>query len=127
MTGKSILASYPWSSLADYSLPPRKRSGWVEVARGLAQKEIGTDTAASRRRYLEHLDGVARERDGVPALPEGEERTLQSTLRRGWYFGAEEFRDKMLEKLEALKGKAGKGHRRRSGYSGAQARDHGGA
>jgi len=55
-----------------------------------------------------------------------EERTLQSTLRRGWYFGAEEFRDKMLEKLEELKGKEGKGHRRRSEYSGAQARDHGG-
>ena len=55
----------------------------------------------------------------------GEERTLQSTLRRGWYFGAEQFREKLLTRLEKLKGKDGKAHDRRSGYTGAQARDHG--
>jgi hypothetical protein len=74
---------------------------------------------------LAHLEGIAREKSGVPELPEGEERTLQSTLRRGWYFGAEGFREAMLKRLDKLKGKGGKAHRGRSGYSGQQARDHG--
>ena len=32
------LEEYGWSSLADYLAPPRKRSGWVQVTRGLEQK-----------------------------------------------------------------------------------------
>jgi len=119
------LENYQWSSLWDYLVPPRKRSGWVEVAQGLAHKEISSDTAVQRKRYLQHLEGVARERGGVPELPEGEERTLQSTLRRGWYFGAEGFWEKLVKRLKKLKGKEGKAHARRSGYTGAQARDHG--
>jgi len=63
---------------------PRKRRSWVEVARGLAQKELGPDTAATRRHYLEHLEVIAREQQGVPASPEEDGRTLHSTLRRGW-------------------------------------------
>jgi REP element-mobilizing transposase RayT len=119
------LESYRWSSLTDYMVPPRKRSGWVEVARGLAHKEFPNDSAVQRGRYMEHLEAVAKERGGVPELPEGEERTLQSTLRRGWYFGAEGFREKLVKRLEKLKEKDGKAHHRRSGYTGAQARDHG--
>lgn len=119
------LESYRWSSLRDYTLPPRKRSGWVEVERGLLHKEFPSETAAQRRRYLAHLEGVARERSGVPELPNGEERSLQSTLRRGWCFGAEEFREKMVKRLAKLKGKDGKAHDRRAGYTGVQARDHG--
>lgn len=119
------LESYRWSSLPDYLAPPRKRSGWVEVARGLSHKEFRSDSAAQRRRYLEQLEEVARECGGVPELPEGAQRALQSTLRRGWYFGSENFREKLLRRLEKLKGKDGKTYHRRSGYTGAQARDHG--
>jgi len=119
------LKSYQWSSLVDYTLPPRKRSGWVEVERGLAHKQFGSDTAAHRRRYLEHLEAVARERKGMPELPGAEAQSLQSTLRRGWYLGAEAFREKMLKRLAKLKGRDGKAHDRRAGYTGAQARDHG--
>jgi len=124
-TLKRGLESYRWSSLPDYTLPPRERSGWVEVARGLAQKGFPNDSAAARRRYLEHLEGVARERGGVPESPDGEERTLQSTLRRGWYFGSEGFREKMLQLLEDAKGREGKASRRRGGFAGPRARDHG--
>jgi REP element-mobilizing transposase RayT len=31
------LQDYPWSSLGDYLRPPRKRSGWVQVERGLLE------------------------------------------------------------------------------------------
>lgn len=119
------LESYRWSSLPDYMVPPRKRSGWVEVARGLAQKEFTGDTTVQRRRYMEHLESVALEFRGLPPLPHGEEPSLQSTLRRGWYFGAEDFREKLLKRLNKLKGKGGIAHDRRSGYTGSQARDHG--
>jgi putative transposase len=122
---KDGLESFRWSSLPDYVKPPRQRSGFVEVARGLAQRDYPSDSAAQRRRYLEHLEGVARDSDGVPEMPDGEERTLQSTLRRGWYFGTEEFREMLLKRLETVKGQDGKAHRRRAGYTGAQARDHG--
>jgi hypothetical protein len=118
-------ADYRWSSLGDYVLPPRKRSGWVQVERGLLQCGYRGDRAAERRRYLEHLEGIAREEGGIPPLPGGEGRSLQSTLQRGWFFGAEEFREKMLEKLKGLKaGQIGRLDRR-SGYTGEQARDHG--
>ena len=119
------LPDYPWSSLGDYLLPPRKRSGWVRVERGLLQRGHRRDTAAERRRYLEQLEAIAREEGGIPKLPGGEERSLQTTLRRGWYFGTEGFREKMLEKLGSLKGNQGGRHRRESGYTGEQARDHG--
>ena len=48
---------------------------------------------------------------------------MQATLRRGWYFGSEQFKERMLGFLEdegrsAKKAKA-------DGYAGAQQRDHG--
>jgi hypothetical protein len=119
------LESFRWCSLTDYVRPPRQRSGWVEVARGLAQRDYPSDTAIQRRRYLEHLEGVARDKEGVPTLPDDEKRSLQSTLQRGWYFGAENFREKLLKRLEKIKGKDGKAHARRGGYTGEQAREHG--
>jgi len=119
------LESFRWSSLPDYVKPPHQRSGWVEVARGLAQRGYPSDAAAQRRRYLEHLEAVARDKGGVPAQPDQEKRTLQSTLRRGWYFGAEEFRERLLRRLAEAKGNGGRAHAGRSGYTGEQARDHG--
>lgn len=123
--GNMKLTDYRWSSLGDYVMPPRKRSGWVQVERGLLQRGYRGDTAVERRRYLEHLEEIARAEGGIPPLPGGEERSLQSTLQRGWFFGAEEFREQMLKKLKALKGSEAGRHRRRSGYTGEQARDHG--
>jgi len=71
------------------------------------------------------LEGLARDEAGLPGAPEGAGRTLQSTLRRGWWFGAEEFREKMLGMLAKAKGAGGRGHRPESGYTGEQAREHG--
>ncbi len=119
------IEEYGWSSLADYLNPPRKRSGWVQVTRGLEQKEIRGDTAKSRREYLEHLEAIARDHGGVPDLPGDGERSLQSTLRRGWMFGGEAFREGLIKRLDALKKSDDTKRRRRSGYTGVQAKDHG--
>ena len=114
--GKMELGDYRWSSLGDYLLPPGKRSGWVRVERGLQQRGYRRDTAAERRRYLEHLEAIARDEGGIPPLPGGEGRSMQSTLQRGWFFGAEEFREKMLKKLHKAKESPPDRYDRSSGY-----------
>lgn len=117
------LDRYPWSSLGDYLKPPRKRSGWVAVERALRHMEI-PDTAAGRRRFIEWLEGCIDWKHPGRAgdtLPDGQ--SLQSTFKRGWYFGSEAFREKLLELL-------GSDHPdfagdRQKGRRGAQTRDHG--
>lgn len=92
---------------------------------GLAQRGYAADKAAHRRRYLEHLEEIARETRGVPGVPGGDGRTLQSSLRCGWYFGGEGFREGLLERLsgKASEGAGKKRYRRESGYVGVQMRD----
>lgn len=126
---KGGVENYRWSSLGDYLLPVRKRSGWVKVEAGLGQRGYPSDRVAERRRYLSHLESIARDEGGVPIEPGGEVGTLQSTLRRGWYFGGEAFREGLLKRLSreegSAKGSGKKKYRRESGYVGEQMRDHG--
>jgi hypothetical protein len=117
------LESYPWSSLPDYVKPPSKRRSWVAVERGLEQLEYA-DTVAGRRRHLEWLEGcVDWQKPGVAGdeLPEGQ--SLHATFRRGWYFGSEAFREKLVKMLDKEQG--GLAERRRKGFTGTQTRDHG--
>jgi hypothetical protein len=87
------------------------------------------DTPSGRREFLEMLElrvdwtnpgqagAVYCEGDGKPDL------AVHSALRRGWFFGSQEFRD-MLLKL-AAKRLAGRVKRKADGYQGADLRDHG--
>ena len=91
---------------------------------GSAQQLELPDTVAGRRRFMEWTEGCidwkAPGRAG-DRLPDGQ--SLQSTFRRGWYFGSEAFREKLLKLL----GKDGLdlGADRQKGYNGPQTRDHG--
>lgn len=82
------------------------------------------DTVAGRRYHLQWLEGCV-DWDNIgeagDELPGG--ASLQATFRRGWYFGSEAFREKLLKAL----GREGRSlaDKRRSGYTGAQTRDHG--
>lgn len=117
------LESYAWSSLADYLKPKRRRRRWVAVEHGLGQLRL-SDRAAGRREFLaqteEAIDWGNPEAAGAQ-LPEGQ--TLHSSLRRGWYFGAEGFRERLIELLGRDEGRISA--RRSRGHTGAQARDHG--
>jgi len=55
------------------------------------------DNARGRRRLVEELDSIAREEgkeSGTRNNPG--EQTLQSALRRGWYWGSQEFRERLI-------------------------------
>lgn len=102
---KQSTLDFAWSSLAGgYALPAGKRAPWLAVAHGL--KSFGlADTPAGRRRMVERLDRRAVEEEaracGIPMLP-AEADARMSHLRRGWYWGTQQFGDKMLKLAKAV-------------------------
>jgi hypothetical protein len=118
------IEGYPWCSLSDYVKPKRSRRKWVAVERGLTHLEL-PDTAPGRRDLLEWTEGLIDwEKPWEAGNTREDGQTLNSTLRRGWYFGGEEFRERLVAKLERLK-PGSPPESRRKGYSAEQIRDHG--
>ncbi len=101
--GQSVL-DYPWSSLAGgYALPPEKRAKWLAATSGLAVVGL-KDDSSGRRRMVERLDRRMLEegdRSGLVPLPE-EVDARMSHLRRGWYWGRQEFGQKLLKIAERI-------------------------
>ena len=100
--GEKVL-DYRWSSLAGgYALPAAKRPKWLAVDVGL--ERLGyRETAAGRRKMVEELDRRALaegRKSGLVPLP-AEVDARMSHLRRGWYWGRQEF----AEKLRRLMGR----------------------
>jgi hypothetical protein len=92
------LLGYHWSSLAQvYAVGPAHRPAWCATERSFAAFGC-EDNVAGRKELIERLEQrvVAEEvekcgwivRDG---------QSLNSTLRRGWYWGSETFRQKLLD------------------------------
>ena len=102
--GQSVL-DYPWSSVAGgWALPPGKRPKWLVAEEGL--KRFGLpDTVAGRRRLVEGLDRRSVEEEikkcGIPVVPEDVDARC-SHLRRGWYWGSQEFASKLNKLSEKL-------------------------
>ena len=98
LKGQSVLA-YPWSSVAGgYALAPCRRAKWLAASAGLRAFDLA-DTAAGRRAFVERLDRRAAaeemEKAGIPPLdPELDAR--MSHLRRGWYWGSQQFAEEVL-------------------------------
>jgi putative transposase len=96
--GRGIV-EHPWSSLPSaYAVAPSKRMDWMETAAGFAVAGC-RHTAAGRGKYVEALEDrwAMEQAEGGRALPE--RQSLQSTLRRGWYWGSEAFKEKLLDLL----------------------------
>ena len=117
------LEKYPWSSLGDYILPPSRRRPWVAVAVGLEHMGY-EDKAAGRRKWLAETEGLVSKsrlvRTGVTPM---EGASLNTTLRRGWCFGTEEFKERMSGLLSDQIN-SGKNYRRENGYDGRQLGGH---
>ena len=94
-SSKSLL-DYRWSSLTGaYLCSPRKRPKWADVETVFPLFGL-KDSAAGRRRFLERLELTVQEESARRCgarTPEGQ--SLQSTLRRGWYFGSQAFRARL--------------------------------
>lgn len=107
--GGSVL-DYPWSSIAGgYAQMPEKRAKWVAAEAGMGVMGY-TDDAEGRRKMVEHLDNRAREEgkeSGLEPLSESFDARM-SHLRRGWYWGSQEFAERMRKISESLikKGKS---------------------
>ena len=102
--GQSVL-DYPWSSVAGgWALPPGKRPKWLAAEEGLMRFDL-PDTVAGRRRMVERLDRRAVEEEiktcGMPVVQEDVDARC-SHLRRGWYWGSQEFAGKLRKLSEKL-------------------------
>jgi hypothetical protein len=91
--GKGLL-DFSWSSLAQgYGVRANRRPIWLAVREGLELFGYKDDTG-DRRLFIERLEKRALEGKGRVAEPQ---EGLQNTLQRGWYWGSQEFREKMLK------------------------------
>jgi putative transposase len=110
---RGVLADYPWSSYPLY-LKPAKRPDWLEVNDVLAGRGLA-DTASGRARYRKDVQRRMQEIMNPQSAKEVNEDW--KPLRRGWYIGSEAFRDKLLDRLDQLKGD-------RESYSGSAMKRH---
>ena len=91
--------SYPWTSLTQYKLSPGKRYPWMQTSRGFECFQL-KDRPQGRREFLERLESkVDWENARAAGKVEIEGQSLQSTLRRGWYFGSQAFKEGLLKRL----------------------------
>ena len=91
------LLDYRWSSLSQgYGVRGSERAGaWMEVGSGLGLFQC-EDTAVGRRRFIERLEQRAIAEADRAGISRPNEQTLQSTLRRGWYWGSEAWKETLL-------------------------------
>ncbi len=104
------LSDYQWSSFPALIGPPAKRPPAL-VAERVICCWGESDNARGRRQYREALEQRARDESKTSLM---DKETLAS-LRRGWLFGSEEFRQELLEKYDAFSAgpRSGEGKSRR--------------
>lgn len=88
-------AAYPWSSLGWYAAAPEHRPAWICVERLLGEHGIARDTSAGRAEFQIRMEARRAE--------EMDEETLQA-IRQNWWFGTEEFKRELLERMEGKLG-----------------------
>ena len=88
------LSDFPWSSYPQYLAAPSRRPGWLRVDRLLGEWGIPKDSAAGRRVFEERME--RRRGEDV----RGEFKRVE----RGWCLGGEEFRQELLEQVDARPG-----------------------
>jgi REP element-mobilizing transposase RayT len=86
------LAAYPWSSLWAYLAPPKERPEWLSTKRLLEAHGIAQDTAAGRRAFEKAMENRRL----------GDNHGEWTDIRRGWCFGSDKFKDRMLEQEKKL-------------------------
>lgn len=107
LANSGSILDYRWSSVAGgYALPPGQRPKWLAAVRGLAIMGF-PDTAKGRRELVEHLDQRGRserQESGFVPVADGADRRT-SHLQRGWYWGHQEFAERILKAAGKTLGK----------------------
>jgi REP element-mobilizing transposase RayT len=98
------LTAYPWSSLMWYAAAPAYRPSWIRVDRLLGEHGLGVDSAHARQEFQRRME--------KRRLEETDEAALK-IMRRGWYIGGEEFRQRLLKQMERKIGEHHSGALRR--------------
>ncbi len=93
------LSDYPWRGYV-YYLKPSGRPPWLEVGKVLACLRLADDRTG-RCHYRQHLDNCVAEIAGSDK-PHGVDPNW-SKIRRGWCLGEADFREKLLDHLDAIR------------------------
>jgi putative transposase len=83
------LGEYPWSSFPAYLKPPGRRPAWLRVDRLLGEYRVRQDNTAGRRQLAA----------AVEARRERVEPGKWTGVRRGWFLGAAEAKERLLEQM----------------------------
>jgi putative transposase len=96
---KPELGGYRWSSFPHFI-----RSGplpdWLVRRRLFSALGLPKENQADRRAYIEYMQGRVQEVLAARGTRRGAEQW--SEMRRGWYVGGEEFRDRLMELAEGM-------------------------
>lgn len=113
---------YPWSSLYDYLQPPNRRPVWLKTDRLFAMYGL-KDNLSGRKAYLKELERMIRDKgeENAGLVDDDVDTSLQTTIRRGWYFGSEDFHEHLLGLLDRHKKKGAQPAC--DGYHGTQSKE----
>lgn len=105
------LIDYKWSSLSRaYAVDSEDRPAWMDVSRGLGVKEL-SDSVDGRREFVTILENRVRSEHEQAGIADAQNQTLQSTLRRGWYWGSQAFKEKLLASNREVAGERNRDYR----------------
>ena len=96
------LELYRYSSYPYYLSSPGKRPKWLSVDRLMSSVHIVADTAKGRRAYASYMD--ERTRWAIENKDRLKDHADWKSLRRGWFHGSSDFRERMMEYLEEQEG-----------------------
>ncbi len=117
---------YPWCSLGLLLGPSEARPNWLDATPVFSAFSL-EDTPDGRCAYRNRLERIVNQegvhRAGRVDSGSTPAASLQATIRRGWYFGSERFKERMLDLMVHLPDRTP--NRIEDGYSGDQLRDHG--
>ena len=110
---KEPLQSYRWSSYPTYCGIIRKRPIWLVREKVLGTWGLKEGSAASLHAYRESVENIMCKDDDTSA---GMRAEFEKQIRRGWYIGPSEFREKLDDLLQ--------GREQNDNYRGCQRREH---
>ncbi len=118
---KTSVGDYQWSSLGDYSLAQSKRPKWMAAADGLDMVGL-KDTPKGRTGYIERLDEWIADSGDDPVV---DGVSVADRVRRGWYWGSQDFKKAMLDRVSDTMGEySQRGGKNRNYRSSPLGKDH---